>query len=132
MPIKKSEKYKEDTKTRMYPPSPVLPILFPVLVSSPEIAAVKNVGVCLVHFVGLPRWHSGKESACQCRRCKRRALDPWARKMPWSRKWQPTLVFVLGKFNGQRSLVGYSPWGTKELDMTEHTDTCFYYIRVSQ
>ena len=68
MPIKKSEKYKEDTKTRMYPPSPVLPILFPVLVSSPDIAAVKNVGVCLVHFVGLPRWHSGKESACQCRR----------------------------------------------------------------
>ena len=36
---------------------------------------------------------SGKESACQCRR---RRLDPWARKIPWRRKSQPTLVFLLG------------------------------------
>ena len=35
------------------------------------------------------------------------------------RKWQPTLVFLPGKFHGQRSLVGYSPWGHKESDMTE-------------
>ena len=34
------------------------------------------------------------------------------------RKWQPTPVFLPGKFHGQRSLVGYSPWGFKELDMT--------------
>ena len=37
------------------------------------------------------------------------------------RKWQPTLVLLLGKFHGQKSLVGYSPWGRKELDMTEVT-----------
>ena len=37
----------------------------------------------------------------------------------WSRKWQPTPVFLPGEFNGQRSLAGYSPWGLKELDMTE-------------
>ena len=36
-----------------------------------------------------------------------------------SRKWQPTPVFLPGKFHGQRSLVGYSPWGHKEVDMTE-------------
>ena len=42
------------------------------------------------------------------------------RKIPWSRKWQPTLVFLSGKFHGERSLVGYSPWGRKESDMTEH------------
>ena len=39
----------------------------------------------------------------------------------WRRKWQPTLVFLPGKFHGQRSLMGYSPWGCKEWDMTEHT-----------
>ena len=37
----------------------------------------------------------------------------------WRRKWQPTPVFVPGKFHGQRNLAGYSPWGGKELDMTE-------------
>ena len=36
-----------------------------------------------------------------------------------SRKWQPTPVLLPGKFHGLRSLVGYSPWGRKELDMTE-------------
>ena len=39
---------------------------------------------------------------------------------PWSRKWQPTAVFLPEKFHGQRSLGGYSPWGHKESDMTEH------------
>ena len=37
---------------------------------------------------------------------------------PWSREWLPTLVFLAGDFHGQRSLVGYSPWGRKESDMT--------------
>ena len=50
-------------------------------------------------------------------------FDPWVRKIPWRREWQPTPVFLSGKFHGQRSLVGYSPWGYKELDTTEHTQT---------
>ena len=37
-------------------------------------------------------------------------------KIPWRRKWQPTPVFLPGKSHGQRSLVGYSPWGCSELD----------------
>ena len=37
----------------------------------------------------------------------------------WERKWQPTPVFLLGESHGQRSLVGYSPWGCEELDTTE-------------
>ena len=37
-------------------------------------------------FPGIPRWHDGKESACQCRTCKRLGLDPWVRKSPWRRK----------------------------------------------
>ena len=47
-------------------------------------------------------------------------LDPWIRKIPWRRKWQPALVFLPGKLHGQRSLAGYNPWGRKESDMTEH------------
>ena len=37
----------------------------------------------------------------------------------WRRQWHPTLVLLPGKFHGQRSLVGCSPWGREELDMTE-------------
>ena len=48
-------------------------------------------------------------------------FDPWVRKVPWRRKWQPTPVFLPGKFHGQQSLVGYSPWGHKETDTAEHT-----------
>jgi len=40
--------------------------------------------------------------------------------MSWRRKWQPTPVLLPGKFHELRSLVGYSPWGCKESDMTEH------------
>ena len=52
---------------------------------------------------------SGKEPACQCRRLKRCRFYPWLGKIPWSRKWQPTLVFLPGDSNGQGSLVSYSP-----------------------
>ena len=41
------------------------------------------------------------------------------KKIPWRRKWQPTLVFLHGKSHGQRSVVGYCPWGRKESDMIE-------------
>ena len=37
----------------------------------------------------------------------------------WRRKWQPTPVFLPGEFHGQRSLVSYSPWVCKELEMTK-------------
>ena len=65
------------------------------------------------------RWLSGKESACQCRRHRRHGFDPWVRKISWRRKWQSTLVFLLGKFHGQRSLVDYSPWDHKECPLSE-------------
>ena len=48
-------------------------------------------------------------------------LIPQVGKIPWRRKWEPTLVFLPGKSHGQRSLEGYSPWGHKESDMTEAT-----------
>ena len=55
------------------------------------------------------RWLSGKESDCQWRRCKRTEFSPWVGKIPWGRKWQPTPVFLPGKFHEYRSTVGYSP-----------------------
>ena len=48
-------------------------------------------------------------------------FDPWVGKIPWSRKWQPTPVFMPRKFHGQRSLVGYNPWGRKASDANENT-----------
>ena len=66
---------------------------------------------------GLLKWLRGKEPACQC---KRHGFNPWVAKIPQRREWQPTPVFLLGKYHGQRSLAGHSPQGQKELDMTEH------------
>ena len=68
-----------------------------------------------------PGGATGKESACHCRRCKRRRFDPWVEKIAWSRKWQTSPVFLPGESHGQRGLEGYSPWGHKESDITEHT-----------
>ena len=94
---------------------------------------------CFPH--GLPWWLSGKESTSnagdvgdhlQCRRCR---LNPWVRKIPWRRKWQPTPVFLPGKFHGQRSLAGYSSWGCKELDTTEqlnHPHSVFHIARTRE
>ena len=47
----------------------------------------------------------------------------------WRRKWQPTLVFLPGKLHGQKSLVGYSPWGHKAT--MEWLSTCRREVRNS-
>ena len=72
---------------------------------------------------GLPRWHSGKQSTCRCRIQKSLGFDPWVRKIPWRRKWQPTPVFLPGESHAQRNLADYSPWGCKESAMTEQLST---------
>ena len=66
---------------------------------------------------------SGIESACQWSglRCR---FDPRVGEIPWRRAWEPTLVFLLG----QRSLVGDSPWGRKELDMSDGLTFSFTYL----
>ena len=61
----------------------------------------------------------------------RREFNPYVRKIPWNRKWQPSPVFLPGKFQGQRSLEGYSPWGRKESDMTEGLRTPTEYEKYS-
>ena len=46
--------------------------------------------------MGFPGGTSGKEPACQCRRCERCGFDPWVGKIPWRRTWKPTPVFLPG------------------------------------
>ena len=71
-----------------------------------------------------PGGSDGKEPACN-------AGDPGSiprsRKIPWKREWLLTLAFLHGEFHGQRNLVGYSPWGRKELDATERLILFFFF-----
>ena len=53
----------------------------------------------------------------------------WCLAFFWKRKWQPTPVFLPGKFHGQRNLVGYSPRGHKESGTTEHISSSLLYGR---
>ena len=78
----------------------------------------------VITTLGLLRWCSGKESACQCRRHKRCGFVPWVRKIPCSRKWQPAPVFLPGKFHGQSSLEGYTVLRVaQEVDVTKQLST---------
>ena len=52
-------------------------------------------------------------------------VQPLGQEDPWRRKCQPIPEFLLGKSHGQRNLAGYSPWGHKELDMTERLTFTF-------
>ena len=84
---------------------------------------------CLFHrssaSLGFPAGTGGKAPACQC---KRLGFDPWVGKIPWRRAWKPTPVFLPRESDGQRSLVGYSPWGCKELDTSEWLSMHAHFI----
>ena len=69
-----------------------------------------------------------KNPSTNARDIKRCGFNPWIRKIPWRRKWQPTPVILPGKSPGQRSLAGYNPWGCRELDMTEATEQANVYF----
>ena len=71
---------------------------------------------------GLPILCSGKESTCQCKRCKRCGSNPWVRKIPWIRKWQPATVFLPGN-SMDREAWQATVHGVAELDMTQTTHT---------
>ena len=67
-------------------------------------ASSDNTQLCRIE--SFPDGARSKVPACQCRRCKRHGFDPWVRKIPWKRAWQPIPVFMTGECHGQRSLAG--------------------------
>ena len=69
--------------------------------------------------LGLPQWLSGSRIHPQCIRCRRRGFNSWIMKISSRREQQPTPIFLPEEFHGQRSLMGYTPWGCKESDMIE-------------
>ena len=62
--------------------------------------------------------------------CRRPGFNPWVRKIPWRREWQPTPVFLPGEYHGQRSLTGYSAQTHKESDTTEQWTLSFKDILI--
>ena len=76
------------------------------------------------HHYELPTWNKSNESACRCRRCKRRGLGPWVRKIPCRRKQQCTPVFLPGESHGQRSLMVYSPRSQSLTQLSDWARTC--------
>ena len=80
--------------------------------SSPGFFVTQGWNPCLLHY----RWIIHQSI---CLECWRPGFDSWVGKIPWRRKWQPTPVPLPGESHGGRSLVGYSPWGSKESDTTE-------------
>ena len=69
--------------------------------------------------MSFPDLSRGSDGKSVCLQCRNTGFDPWDGKIPWRRKWQLTPAFLPGESHGQRSLVGYTPWGRKESDMTE-------------
>ena len=76
-----------------------------------------------MYLAGLPRWCSGEESACQYRRPRRCRFNPWVRKIPGSRKWQPTPVFdnLLQYFCQENSMDRGVWWATVHKVAKSHT-----------
>ena len=68
------------------------------------------------------RWRSGKKKKKIClpmQEMQEMLVRSRVGEIPWRRKWQPTPVFLTGKFHGQKSLMGYSSWGCKETRLSD-------------
>ena len=59
-------------------------------------------------YGSFPGVTGSKESPYQRKRCKRHGFDPWVKKIPWRREWQPTPILLPGESRGQSSLVDYN------------------------
>ena len=81
--------------------------------------------------MGFPSWNDDKQSACQCRRCRRCGFNSWVGKITWRRKWQPTPVSCLGNQMEKAAWKAtYSQWGHKKSGTTEHACTHQMYIEL--
>ena len=106
---------------------------------SPAFGPSASVSLCvpvplcaqLTFLLGFPGGTSGKESTCQCRRHKGCGFNPWVRKIPWRRAWQPTLVFLPGESpwteepGGLQSMGSQSQTRPKQLSTHACPSFCF-------
>ena len=94
----------EDPLEKGTQPTPVfLPVEFhgqrSLAGSSPWGCKESDMNIHLSIYWGFPGGTSGKDPACQYKRCKRHGFDPWVHKIPWRREWLPTPVFLPGEFH---------------------------------
>ena len=73
------------------------------------------------------RFRGDSDARKSAHNSRRPGFNPWMRMIPWRREWLPTPVFLPGKSHGQRSLVGFSPWGRKESNTTERLPFLFHF-----
>ena len=86
-----------------------------------------KIGSTSVSISGLPWWLRQQRIHLQCRRP---GFDPWIKKVPWRRAWQPTPAFLPENPNGERSLAGCSSWGRRVAHdwASKHTCQFLYYF----
>ena len=82
--------------------------------------------LCLHTHSSFPSGSAGKEPVCQCRRLRRRGLDPWVRKILWRRKWQLAPVSLPGKSLGQRAWIYGVTKSRTQLSTRTHKCMCRY------
>ena len=78
-----------------------------------------TIDFCVLKINYCLNFPGGSDGKSVCLQYGRPGFNPWAGKILWRRKWQPTPVFLPGESHGRRSVVDYSPWGRKESDTTE-------------
>ena len=59
---------------------------------------------CVIACEGKGSWLCGSDGRV-CLQYKRPGFDPWVGKIPWTREWLPTPVFLPGEFHGDKNLV---------------------------
>ena len=94
-----------------------LPFLPPGDLPDPGIEPFVSCASCR-QIYPMSHFHGGSDGKSTCLHSGRHGFSAWVAKILWRRKWQPTPIFLPGKFHGWRNLVGYSPC-PEELDMTE-------------
>ena len=102
---------------------------FPPLPQPPANTILLSAFIIVATFHTLT--YGGSDSESICLQCGTPGFSPWVGKIPWRRKWQPTLVFLPGKSQGGRSLVGYSRWVPKSRTwLSDFSSTFIHYRRM--
>ena len=94
----------------------------------PLILSSKNDFTSTMLFADFPSGSVVKNPPSNQESHRSHRFNPWVRKIPWRRAWQPTALFLPGESHGQKTLVGYSLWGLKQSDTTEWLSMLFMKV----